>query len=102
MVFDPFPPYCILIIIISKDTRDRIQLCLTVFDADLAVAPMIKMPYPNCATDAFVVEAVFAIWSTIVSASALSMTEKLWMHLSPLQGWIMPLWYLHSARQGCT
>ena len=37
---------------------------------DLAVAPMVRIPSPNCATDVFVVDAVFAIWSTIVSASS--------------------------------
>ena len=37
---------------------------------DLAVAPMVRIPSPNCATDVFVVDAVFAIWSTIVPASS--------------------------------
>ena len=36
---------------------------------DFAVAPMVRMPSPNCATDVLVVDAVFAIWSTILSAS---------------------------------
>ena len=39
---------------------------------DFAVAPIVRIPSPNCATDVLVVEAVFAIWSTIVSASAVS------------------------------
>ena len=37
---------------------------------DFAVAPMVRIPSPNCATDVFVVDAVFAIWSTIVPASS--------------------------------
>ena len=39
---------------------------------DFAVAPMVRIPSPNCATDVLVVEAVLAIWSTIVSASDVS------------------------------
>ena len=40
---------------------------------DLAVAPMVRIPSPSCATDVFVVDAVLAIWSTIVSASSTPM-----------------------------
>ena len=35
---------------------------------DLAVAPMVRIPSPNCATDVLVLDAVLAIWSTIVPA----------------------------------
>lgn len=39
---------------------------------DLAVAPMVRIPSPNCDTEVLVLDAVFAIWSTIVSASDVS------------------------------
>ena len=40
---------------------------------DFAVAPMVRIPSPSCATEVLVVDAVFAIWSTIFPASSTPM-----------------------------
>ena len=40
---------------------------------DFAVAPIVSIPSPSCATDVLLLDAVFAIWSTIVVASSVFM-----------------------------
>ena len=66
------PPSAPLIPLLAKIPSAVFSSAVPPF-TDFAVAPMVRIPSPSCATEVLVLDAVFAIWSTIVPASLTSM-----------------------------
>ena len=66
------PPSAPLMPLLARMPRAVFSSAVPPFTV-FAVAPMVRIPSPSCATDVLVVEAVFAIWSTIVPASSTPM-----------------------------
>ena len=65
------PPSADLIPLLAKMPRAALSSAVPPL-MDLAVAPMVRIPSPSCATEVLVLDAVLAIWSTMTPASLTS------------------------------